>query len=916
MLERKFFCNFAANYFRRTVPWSLGLFLMRVIMRKIIYILSVLVIVLMSGCSTKNNTRATRSYHQTKCRYNINYNAMNSYRDGMQLLNSNQNDDYTHPIKMFPISNPANQSLATTQMDEVILKCRKAIKLHSITKKPQKDSRKAKDEKYMYFYNQEEYVQGVKDAWILLGKAELHKGDFMSAIATFNYIIRHYPSDIYISIQAKIWQARAYAEAGWLYEAQQSFEAIKMDDVPRKLSHEYTTTKAFLLLEEKNDAGALPFLQMAVSNEDDKYLRARWNMLIGQILYKQGRKKDAIPYLKGAIQRSRSYQLEFNAKLLLLECEGGSSSITQLEKMAKNVNNKDYLDQVYCAMGNVYLNSKDTAKAIEAYRLGAENSTRNGVEKAALLITMGDLFYSQKKYVDAQPCYSEAVNLITAEHEDYRRISKLSVTLDQLAQYANTIALQDSLQYLSTLSLIEQRAIVDDIIAKQKVTDSIAAAKEKEAATKGFVESDRPNMSITIGSQDWYFYNPQLIAKGQTSFKNKWGNRPLEDNWRRSNKVASGIADMDSQHGDAFDDEEEEDIEKKKDGEEKVENPLYDPEYYLSQIPETPDDIQKSNMAISSAMFSLARLYDEQLEEYQLSESEHEEFQSRFPSDSMNLESLYACYRIGLKTEDEELSDRFRDEIIRRYPNSTYALMLSDTGYVERATRMLAVQDSIYQETYKAYCNNDFKKVHESYQMMLREYPTSSLMDRFAFLDALSLGKAGKTDDFFAALESVNSAFPNSQVVAMSRDILALRSQGEDVQKGKNTTTLADLRSEAEAPEDDVQREFTRNDESLHALVIVLDGATRKQANATLYDIAAYNFTRFMVRTYDLEQRVIDGKETIIVTEFASRSEAEWYFNKLRSESAIKADEFVIISLDDLGIIGKIKTLGEYTGKK
>ena len=194
---------------------------------------------------------------------------MNSYNEGMKLINSSGNDDYTHRIEMYPISNPANYNLATSQMDIVILKCRKAIKTHSITKRPKLNVKKKKDPKYAYFYNQEEYVQGVKDAWILLGKAELHKGDFEGAVASFNYIKRHYPSDIKISCQANIWAARAYAESGWLYEAQQSFDAIKIDEIPRSVTQEYTATKAFLLLKEKRDMEALPFLKIATENEKE-----------------------------------------------------------------------------------------------------------------------------------------------------------------------------------------------------------------------------------------------------------------------------------------------------------------------------------------------------------------------------------------------------------------------------------------------------------------------------------------------------------------------------------------------------------------------------------------------------------------------------------------------------------------------
>jgi len=884
--------------------------------KRAIFILSTLLII-MAGCSTQKNTQATRSFHQTKCKYNIDFNAMNSYNEGMKLINSSGNDDYTHRIEMYPISNPANHNLATSQMDVVILKCRKAIKSHSITKKPKLNVKKKKDPKYSYFYNQEEYVKGVKDAWILLGKAELHKGDFEGAMASFNYIKRHYPSDIKISCQAKIWAARAYAEAGWLYEAEQSFDAIKMDEVPRSLNQEYTATKAYLLLKEKRDMEALPFLKIAVKDEKDRYLRARWNLLIGQILFNNGNSREAADYLEKAIRKSQFYQLEFNARILLLQCEGEdrAKNMKKLQKMIKNENNKDYLDQVYTAIGNMYLTAGDTTKALESYQLGVEKSTRAGAEKASLLITMGDLYYNQHEYVKAQPCYTEAVNLITTSHEDYRRVSKLSETLDMLVQYTTAIELQDSLQRLSTMTEEEQLAIVNKIIEDVKAEEAAKAEKLKKEETEGFQQSIRPDMSMAKGSQEWYFYNTQLIQRGAQMFKGKWGNRVLEDDWRRSNKVSSGGGDKMEEMADA----EKKEGEKKEDDKAKEEkkeggdgNPQHDPETYLAMIPKTDEDFANSNRQIAQALYALAVLYDERLNEYQMSAMTHEDFQGRFPNDSMNIESLYSCYRLGWKMEDGQMVEDYKDEIIRRYPNSTYAMMLTDSNYVARMQRMLSMQDSIYEETYKKYCSNDFKGVLADYSMMQREFPTSSLMPKFAFLSALSIGKTGKESDFAGALQDVVATYPNADVTAMCRDLLALMNQGEQAQKGKNSNLLEEMRAEAERPDDNMMKEFTRDDNAKHALVIVLEGKNQKQAFQVLYDVAAYNFTRFMINGYDLEVRVIDGMQSIIVTEFDSRSNAEWYYNKLMAESTIRGTRFVIISVDDLGIIGKVKTLSDY----
>ena len=85
--------------------------------------------------------------------------------------------------------------------------------------------------------------------------------------------------------------------------------------------------------------------------------------------------------------------------------------ISKLKRMARSDNNKDFLDQVYYAIGNVYLTQRDTLHAIEAYEEGCKKATRSGIEKGVLLLTLGNVYWEKEKYADAQRCYGEAIGL-------------------------------------------------------------------------------------------------------------------------------------------------------------------------------------------------------------------------------------------------------------------------------------------------------------------------------------------------------------------------------------------------------------------------------------------------------------------------------------------------------------------------
>ena len=892
-------------------------------MKKLIYIFAILLII--TGCSTQKNTGATRGFHEMCTKYNVGFNAESSYIEGQKVINKGAKDDFTQLIEMYPISYKENQSVASSQMERSIEKCRKAIKKHSITKKPARNKKKWKEPKYQYFYNQEEFVHGVKEAWILLGKSELHKGDFLGAASTFGYIQRHYPSDLEIVCEARIWQARAYGEMDWMYEAWQVFDQIKENDVVKRLNKDYAEVKAFLLMKENNYKEAIPYLQLATKKENNKYLSSRFNYLLGQLYLEQNQIDKATGCFKMAVRQSQTYPMEFNARLMMLQCndETWEKNVKKLKRMAKNSNNKDYKDQIYTVVGNIYLNHRDTAGAIEAYKLAIAESTRGGVEKAAVLVVLGDLYYSQKEYIDAHPCYQEASGILNAEHPDYKRVMKLGEALGELAVNYNTVELQDSLQHLATLSEEEQMKVVEKIIADVKAEEEEAARLAKEAETKGFEESTRPSMSMPTagGAKDWYFYNQQLKTQGAQQFKQKWGKRVLEDNWRRANKVSTapamneelgmGNEELDEDGNPIVTDEKKED-----DG-----VPAHHkPEYYLSQIPKDSAAIAASNVAIADALYAMAEIYDEKLNDWPMSLETYQEFQRRFAKEARELEGYYSSYRVCGKLDDKEGQEAYRQKIVAEYPESKYAAVLSQPDYMERTKEMLAMQDSLYADTYEAYSNGEFKRVFANYDNMATNYSMSSLMPKFAFLNALSIGKTQSEEPFFQALTELVEKYPQSDVTPMSKDILALMSQGREAQQGTTHGSILEKREEL-AQEEIVDEElknatFSAEKKTAHYLLLIPRNED-VNLNALLYDLAAFNFTKFMIKDYDLAKRSVGGLTYISITT-ESYEETEWYERTMLAEPTLQGRitldkvERVIISEENLKLIEQGKTWEEY----
>ena len=880
-----FFCTFASDNkmcFATLYLHNISALLNR--HRTTYFALVCCIILSATGCSTKKNTAATRSFHYVTSKYNINFNARNNYDKGIAQMQKSMTDDYSKVLPMYPISVHENGAAVSGTMDIVIEKCRKTIKLHSITKKPQKNPKKSKDPDYQHWYNKKEFNPQVLRAWLLLGQAEFSKADFIGAVGTFTYITKHYANEPAAVTEARIWMARAYAEMQWYYEAEEVLGKINENEVPSDLNGLYAATKADLLLKEQKAMEAVPFLQIACEAEKNRYQHVRFHYILGQLLLQKGERQTANEHFRYVVKHAPNYTVEFNARMQMLTSETDNlpKAIKTLEKMSKNPNNKDYLDQVYYALGNIYLYDNQTVEAIEAYKKAIESSTRNGIEKVVVLLKLGDIYYHDKQYLDAHPCYEEAATIVPATHDDYARTIKLAETLGELAQNNNIVVLQDSLQHLSQLPEAEQRAIVDKIIAQIVAEEEEARRREADAeAMAGSMADDVPGMGfgmpVTGTTGEWYFYNQQLITSGRAQFTKRWGQRKLEDNWRRLNKSAMMVDD--SGTGDETDETPD-----------SLKTPIDDnknPAFYLSQIPKTAEQIAQSNAEIAEALLTMADIYENKLEDRDAAENTLKEYEKRFPNGARLLDCYYALYRIYGHKQSADKQNAMRQRIIDMFPDSKQAVILSQPDYAERVAKMYALQDSLYNATYADYSHNNFAAVAANYNYIQQNYPLSTLMPKFAFLHALSIGKTAPQEQFRTALETLVEQYPQSDVAGMSKDILALISQGKEAQQG-TTGSLAALRQqELQAEVDEPITDKNYSPERKTPFTLILQPADETQQNQLLFDLAAYNFSKFLVKDYDFAQRVLDGRKVILVAGFENLDETRWYTNLAATDETL-----------------------------
>lgn len=866
------------------------------------------------GCNAqKNNTAATRQYTAFITRYNIYYNGDKHFRETLEKMEHEYADDYSRPLFMHPIEAKSDEKAPqpSGNFDRSIEKAQKAIQVRSIKKKPKRKSGKS-DPEYKAWLKRDEYNPFIHNAWMMMGRSQYYNGDFLGAASTFYYISKHFTWLPQTVTEAKIWQAQSYLALDWLYEAEVIITRIKTDELTSKeLQERYDFCYADFLIRSREYEKAVPYLQGAISRAKGDQ-KTRLTFLLGQLYQTLGDTKQAYAmYKKVNGSASATYRTKLNARIKQSEVYTGANyldEINALRRMVRYDRNKEYLDQIYYAIGNLYLQHGDTLQAISNYELAAEKSTRSGIEKAISQVTLGGLYFDLRNYEKAQPCYAEAVPLLPESYPDYALLKRRSDVLDELAGYSQAVNLQDSLLRLAAMPEEERLAAIDGLIAelkrKEKEEAERAAREEYEAQMQAQGPKQNSNdREFSINNDDsWYFYNASARNSGKSEFQKRWGPRKNEDDWRRRNKSAFNVSDFDAT-ADAEQDPEA-DPDAMADGtpaeqDSTVLAAASDPhnrEYYLAQIPFTDEEKANAHEIIQEGLYNMGVALKDKLEDFEAADAQFGRLLTDYPDNVYRLDIYYNLYLMYMRQGDETKAEQYRQLIISDFPDSGYALALKNPNYIENLRTMDQRQEELYEQTYQAYLDNRNDEVHDAYAAMMDQYPLSKIMPKFMFLDALAYATEKEPDKFNAVLRDLLDRYPQTDITPIASAWLKGMAQGRKLQEsagGNARGMLWDIRlSNDSIPADSTAAQFVI-DENAPQLLVLVYPTDSISGNALLYEVARFDFSSFVVKDFDLEMMNFGRLGLIVIRGFDNQKELNHYLSVMAASPNFRMPEGV-----------------------
>ncbi|MDE6218804.1 MAG: tetratricopeptide repeat protein, partial [Muribaculaceae bacterium] len=387
---------------------------------------------------------------------------------------------------------------------------------------------------------------------------------------------------------------------------------------------------------------------------------------------------------------------------------------------------------------------------------------------------------------------------------------KRSEVLDELAVYAENVHLQDSLLTLAALPIEEQQKVCErlaqELIEREKKEAAEAALQEaKDNREQGNSPIDQqgstPGFQMN-SDKSWYFYNQMTKNAGKTEFQRRWGSRKLEDDWRRRNKTVFAVETAPETN---YDDDESSvaPVDSVASADTELAKKEADPhymEYYLRQIPSTPEQKQICNDVIQEGLYNMGLILKDKLEDFSAARKEFLELDRRYPDNIYRLDVYYNLYLMAVRENDNAQAEKWRAMIISEFPDSNYGRAMLDPDYFQKLREMNQVQEEMYAKAYQAYLDNDNRVVHRITSDMEQEYPLSKILPKFVFIDALSYLTEGDNDKFRERLAYLLQKWPDTDMTPMAGSILKGLNEGREPHKGmgNNRGMIWDIRLTAD----------------------------------------------------------------------------------------------------------------------
>ena len=709
-----------------------------------------LTLIVAFSCSTKKDAFVNRQYHAISTKYNVLFNGEQAFIYGLEALNANYEDNYWNvlpiePLKVDELAMPGmmgDTDSSPQEFERAEEKAVKAIQKHS-----------------MLIARQERNSQ-IDAAYLLLGKSRYYSKRFVPSLEAFNYIIINYPTADLID-EAWIWRSKTHVRLRNEEIAIDRLKTLLTKETISKVDMENAHTTLAMAYQSLDSIPQVIYhLNQAVLTDYDKDQTARNLFVLGQ-LYQNKNERDSadIAFQKLIDFKKSPYKYKIHAEIEqaknVSNKEEALVMIDELKRLIKDRYNREYLDELYFRLGEITAED-DVEAALDYYKSSIETSNNNSFQKELSYEAIGNIYFDKAEFSTAGAYYDSILQISTNENtKRIRSLKRKRNNLEEVIAYENIAKKNDSILEIIAMTPQEQDSYFNRYIQKLQAEDQ---RKLLELEFQGNTGSSFYNAGDRGGSNNggkWYFYNTQSAGFGEQEFRKIWGNRPLEDNWRLSDKMQLNVASATTVRTNVpqIDDSQK-----------------YDVAYYIAQLPTNQDDIDAIVSERNNAYFNLGIIYKAQFKEIDLAISKLEKLLTFYPENDILIPSKYHLYKMYTELNSDKAL-LYKNDITSNYPESKYAKIILNPTEISNADTSDS-PESIYANVFYEYKEDLFDSVIEKSNKAILTYERQAIVSKFELLKAYAIGKKEGVVAFKEALEFVLTNYPNTEEGKKAEEVL------------------------------------------------------------------------------------------------------------------------------------------------
>lgn len=743
--------------------------------------ITLLTISVMLSCSQESNSVVSKFWHNMTARYNAYYLAKERMKLVEDKIWENQKDDYNRILEIFPL---IDTNLSTTLKPDLDYIFERA----SITPTKHKNS------------------NWVDDSYILIGKLKLYENKLDSGIFAFKYVNTK-SKDEQTRYSSLVWLLRTYLLNGEMKFARDVHTYLDNQKLNSKNKRDFYLASAQFYKVNENLKETANRLKKALPHiKRDSDYKSRIHYIIGQILQKHHQPDSAYYHYSQTLKKNPPYDLSFFAKLNMSQVSSPTEEkeIKKIrhyfDKMLVDLKNTEFKDRIYYDMAQFELKQGNRDTAITY--LNKSIQTLGGVTphmKAYSYLSLGNIYYNHpsmaklKKYTLAKTYYDSTVAEMDTLFENHDFIVERDKVLSNFVDQIETIEREDSLQRLGKMDNESLSAYLDEVkqleeerLKQEAIKEDARQKKKKREEAKAAFSSQ----NAFSNNSSFVFYNRQELLLSNIKFKEKWGERKLEDNWRRSTKdfIINDEPLSDSTSIDTTATVKVDTLPKINALDEKIAAINVNKEELYKDIPKTPADFALSDEKLTKAYYLLGKIYDQNLEETDNAIITFLELQKRFPENEFTTEVYYFLYLLCPKSEICNESD-YENILLNKYPSSLYANLIKNPDYLTETKLSNKTVHELYEKAFNHYHQGNYLTAQKEVSNIMIQYPHNDIPDKLNFLKTLTYAKTDKLAQYKSGLINFILTYKNSDIVPYATELLtAINLKGNAIYAVKDST--------------------------------------------------------------------------------------------------------------------------------